>query len=79
MIIRLKKVYLFYNQNFDEKSNFLNSAFIAIAKIVAGEKVIHEIETRTYQTALDEENLGGLYNHLFGEYFDTINFTKKKN
>ena len=78
MIMRLKKVYLFYNQNIDEKNNFLNSAFIAIEKIVAGEKVIHEIGTRPYQTALDEENLGLLYNHLFSEYFDTINFTKKK-
>ena len=78
MIMRLKKVYLFNNQNIDERSNFLNSTFIAIEKIVAGEKVIHEIGTRPYQTALDDENLGGLYNHLFGEYFDTINFTKKK-
>ena len=77
-IMRLKKVYLFNNQNIDERSNFLNSTFIAIEKIVAGEKVIHETGTRPYQTALDDENLGGLYNHLFGEYFDTINFIKKK-
>ena len=77
-IMGLKKVYLFNNQNIYERSNFLNSTPIAIEKIVAGEKVINEIDAQPYQTALDDENLGGLYNHLFGEYFDTINFIKKK-
>ena len=43
-----------------------------------GEKFIKEIDAQPYQTALDDEMLGGLYNHLFGEYFDTINFIKKK-
>ena len=76
--MELKKVYIFNNQNIDERSNFLNSTSIAIEKIVAGEEVIYEIDEVPYQTALDDENLGGLYNHLFGEYFDTINFIKKK-
>ena len=78
VIRELKEVYLFNNQNIDERSNFLNSTPIAIQKIVSGEKIINEIDAQPYQTALDDENLGGLYNHLFGEYFDTINFTKKK-
>ena len=77
-IMGLKQVYLFNNQNIYERSNFLNSTPIAIEKIVAGEKVINEIDAQPYQTALDDENLGGLYNHLFGKYFDTINFIKKK-
>ena len=78
VIMELKKVYIFNNQNIDERNNFLNSTSIAIEKIVAGEEVIYEIDEVPYQTALDDENLGGLYNHLFGEYFDTINFIKKK-
>ena len=78
VIIGLKKVYLFNNQNIDERSNFLNSTSIAIEKIISGEKVINEIDAQPFQTALDDENFGGLYNHLFGEYFDTINFTKRK-
>ena len=78
VIRELKEVYLFNNQNIDERSNFLNSTPMAIQKIVSGEKIINEIDAQPYQTALDDENLGGLYNHLFGEYFDTINFTKKK-
>ena len=78
VIRELKEVYLFNNQNIDERSNFLNSTFVAIEKIVAGEKFIKEIDTQPYQTALDDENLEDLYNHLFGEYFDTINLSKKK-
>ena len=78
IIRELKEVYLFNNQDINERSNFLNSTPIAINKIVTGEKIINEIDAQPYQTALDEEILGGLYNHLFGEYFDTINFTKKK-
>ena len=78
VIRKLKEVYLFNNLNIDERTNFLNSTPIAIKKIVSGEKVINEIDAQPYQTALDDENLGDLFNHLFGEYFDTINFTKKK-
>ena len=76
--MKLKEVYLFNNQDVYERSNFLNSTPIAINKIVSKEKFINEIDAQPYQTALDDEMLGGLYNHLFGEYFDTINFIKKK-
>ena len=78
VIRELKEVYLFNNQDIYERTNFLNSTSSAIDKIVNGEKVISEINAHPYQTALDDESLGDLYNHLFGEYFDTINFTKKK-
>ena len=78
VIRELKEVYLFNNQDIYERTNFLNSTSSAIDKIVNGEKVINETNAHPYQTALDDETLGGLYNHLFGEYFDTINFTKKK-
>ncbi len=78
VIRKLKEVYLFNNQNIDERSNFLNSTPIAVEKIIAGEKVINEIDAQPCQTALDDEILGSLYNHLFGKYFDTINFTKNK-
>ena len=74
----LKDVYLFNNQDMEERNNFLNSTPIAIEKIVAGEKVINEIDAQPYQTALDDEIIGSLYNHLFGEYFNTINLRKKK-
>ena len=78
VISELKEVYLFNNQDMKERSNFLNSTPIAIDKIVTGEKVINEIDAQPQQNALDDEILGSLYNHLFGEYFNTINFTKKK-
>jgi len=78
LISELKDVYLFNNQDMEERSNFLNSKPIAIENILAGEKVINEIDYQPYQTALDDEILGSLYNHLFGEYFDTINLRKKK-
>ena len=78
VIRELKEVYLFNNQDNDERSNFLNSTSIAIDKMVAGEKVINEIDVQPYKTALDDEILGGLYNHLFGSYFDTVTFAKKK-
>lgn len=78
VIRELKEVYLFNNQDINERSNFLNSTPIAIDKIVNGEKVVNEIDAQPYQTALDDEMLGDLYKHLFGEYFDTINFFRKK-
>ena len=78
VISELKEVYLFNNQDMKERSNFLNSTPIAIDKIVTGKKVINETDAQPQQNALDDEILGSLYNHLFGEYFNTINFTKKK-
>ncbi len=78
VIRELKEVYFFNNQDNDERSNFLNSTPIAIDKIVAREKVINDIDAQPYKTALDDKTLGILYNHLFGEYFDTITFTTKE-
>ena len=76
----LRKVYLFNNQDKQERSNFLNSTPEVIEKIVSREKVINEIDTRPLQTAINLEILSGLYYHLFGEYFDTVsNFEIKYN
>ena len=74
----LRQVYLFNNQDSEERSNFLNSTPYAIEKIVSREKVINEIDTRPLQTALNLEILSGLYYHLFGEYFDTVSNPKTK-
>jgi len=74
----LRKVYLFNNQDSEERSNFLNSTPDAIKRIVSREKVINEIDTRPMQTAINLEILSGLYYHLFGEYFDTISNPKMK-
>ena len=72
----LRKVYLFNNQDSEERSNFLTSAPDAIKKIVSGEKVSNEIDTRPLQTSINLEILSGLYYHLFGEYFDTVSNSK---
>ena len=74
----LRKVYLFNNQDSEERSNFLNSTPDAIERIVSREKVINEIDTRPLQTAINLEILSGLYYHLFGEYFDTVSNPKMK-
>ena len=74
----LRKVYLFNNQDSEERSNFLNSTPDAIKRIVSREKVINEIDTRPMQTAINLEILSGLYYHLFGEYFDTVSNPKMK-
>ena len=74
----LRKVYLFNNQDKQERSNFLNSTPEVIEKIVSREKVINEIDTRPLQTAINLEILSGLYYHLFGEYFDTVSNPKIK-
>ena len=74
----LRKVYLFNNQDSEERSNFLNSTPDAIEKIVSREKVSNVIETKQLQTAINLEILSGLYYHLFGEYFDTISNPKIK-
>ena len=72
----LRKVYLFNNQDSEERSNFLNSTHDAIEKIVSGRKFINEINVRPLQTAINLERLSGLYYHLFGKYFDTVSNTK---
>lgn len=77
-ISALKKVYLFNNQDIEERSNFLNSTPYAIEKIVSGRKVIKEIDTKPLQTPINLEFLSGLYYHLFGEYFDTVSNAKMK-
>ena len=53
----LKKVYLFNNQDIQERSNFLNSTSYAIEKIVSGRKAINEIDTRPLQTGINLEIL----------------------
>lgn len=74
----LRKVYLFNNQNPEEKNNFLNSTDYAIDKILSGEKVIDGIDAKLQHTAINLDILSGLYFHLFGKYFDTIGTAKKK-
>ena len=74
----LRKVYLFNNQDSEERSNFLNSSPDAIEKIVSGRKFINKIDTGPLQTAINLETLSGLYYHLFGKYFDTLSDTKIK-
>ena len=74
----LRKVYLFNNQDRQERSNFLNSTPHAIEKIIAREKITNEIDTRPLQTSINQEILSGLYYHLFGKYFDTVSDTKIK-
>ena len=74
----LKKLYLFNNQDLEERRNFLNSTSDAIEKIVSGDKVINGIDARPAQTALNLEKLSGLYYHLFGKYFDTVSNLKIK-
>ena len=78
VIRALRKVYLFNNQDVEERSNFLNSTSYAIEKIVAREKVNKEIDTRPLQTAINQKIFSGLYYHLFGKYFDTVTDTKIK-
>ena len=78
VIRELKEVYLFNNQDKEERSNFLNSTPSAIEKIVSGEKVINKIDAKVHQTSMDYQILRDLYVHLFGEYFDTVTGLKKK-
>ena len=74
----LREVYLFNNQDSEERSNFLNSTTYAIEKIVSGEKIIDEIDAKPKQTAMNFDILSGLYFHLFGKYFDTVDYDKMK-
>ncbi len=78
LVRSLRKLYLFNNQDIEERNNFLNSTPYAIEKIVSREKVSNIIDTRPLQTAINLEILSGLYYHLFGEYFDTVSNTKMK-
>ena len=74
----LREVYLFNNQNPEEKNNFLNSTTYAIEKIVSRGKVIDEIDAKPKQTPMSLDILSGLYFHLFGKYFDTVEVAKTK-
>ncbi len=76
-INKLKEVYLFNNQDNEERNNFLKSTPSAIAKIVSGEKIYNEIDSKPIQTALGCQKLTGLYIHLFGAFFDTVIGYKK--
>ena len=57
----LRKVYLFNNQDSEERYNFLNSTPDAMQKIVSREKVINGIDASPLQTAINLEILSGLY------------------
>ncbi len=77
-IDKLKEVYLFNNQDSEERDNFLNSTPIAIKKIISGGKINNKIDANPRKTAIDYKMLRGLYIHLFGKYFDTVIITKKE-
>ena len=74
----LREVYLFNNQDSQERSNFLNSTNNAIEKIVSGEKIIDAIDAKPKQTPMKLDVLSELYFHLFGKYFDTVGSAKMK-
>jgi len=76
-ILLLKEVYLFNNQDRDERNNFLYSTPHAIAIIQSGEKIDNEKDCRPAQTSIMSPHLNGLFIHLFGEYFDTVNKSEK--
>ena len=76
-IMSLKEVYLFNNQDRDERDNFLYSTPDAIAIIQSGGKIYNEKDCRPAQTLILSPHLNGLFIHLFGEYFDTVNKSEK--
>ena len=76
-IMSLKEVYLFNNQDRDERNNFLYSTPHAIAIIQSGEKIDNEKDCRPAQTSIMSPHLNGLFIHLFGEYFDSVNKSEK--
>ena len=76
-IMSLKEVYLFNNLDRDERNNFLYSTPDAIAIIQSGEKIDNEKDCRPAQTSIMCPYLNGLFIHLFGEYFDTVNKSEK--
>jgi hypothetical protein len=77
-ILSLKEVYLFNNQDSDERNNFLSSTPYAIEIIKSGGKVKDEKDSKPVQTSIIREYLNDLYRHLFGEYFDTTNTSEKE-
>ena len=77
VILSLKEVYLFNNQDRHERNNFLFSTPHAIAIIQSGEKIDNEKDCRPAQTSIMSPYLNGLFTHLFGEYFDTVNKSEK--
>ncbi len=77
VILSLKEVYLFNNQNSHERNNFLHSTPDAIAIIQSGGKIDNEKDCRPAQTSIMTPHLNGLFIHLFGEYFDTVNKSEK--
>ena len=77
VILSLKEVYLFNNQDRYERNNFLFSTPHAIAIIQSGEKIDNEKDCRPAQTSIMCPYLNGLFTHLFGEYFDTVNKSEK--
>ncbi len=77
VILSLKEVYLFNNQDRYERNNFLLSTPHAIAIIQSGEKIDNEKDCRPAQTSIMCPYLNGLFTHLFGEYFDTVNKSEK--
>ena len=77
VILSLKEVYLFNNQDRYERNNFLFSTPHAIAIIQSGEKIDNEKDCRPAQTSIMTPHLNGLFIHLFGEYFDTVNKSEK--
>ena len=76
-ILSLKEVYLFNNQDRDERNNFLYSTPHAIAIIQSGKKIDNEKDCRPAQTSIMSPHLNGLFIHLFGDYFDTVNKSEK--
>ena len=76
-ILLLKEVYLFNNQDSNERNNFLNSTSHAIAIIQSGGGIEKEEDCKPEQTSIMSPHLYGLFTHLFGEYFDTVNKSEK--
>ena len=77
-IFKLREVYLFNNQDREERNNFLISTEGVIEKIISGCEEWKEIDANPKQTAINSNRLSGLYIHLFGEYFDTVKGSKKE-
>tara|TARA_B100001057_G_scaffold475746_1_gene542878 strand:+ start:637 stop:1176 length:540 start_codon:yes stop_codon:yes gene_type:complete len=77
-ILSLKEVYLFNNQDSDERNNFLNSTPYAIEIIKSGGKVNDEKDSKPMQNSIISQYLNDLYRHLFGEYFNTANTSEKE-
>ncbi len=77
-IFKLREVYLFNNQDREERHNFLSSTERVIEKIISGCEEWKEIDANPEQTAINSNRLSVLYIHLFGEYFDTVRGSKKE-